>query len=123
MGNLPSIPGTQACPFCNVGIDYCGPLQTKEKKYCNRTQIKAYVAVFICLMVKAVHVEVISGMTTEGLVAALCRFVARRGKPNFVYSDNGPNFIGANNEFKEIQDILQSKTYNTRQSIAPRSRN
>lgn len=35
-------------------------------------------------------------------MAAFNRFVARRGLPNNVYSDNGSNFIGANNETTKL---------------------
>lgn len=46
-------------------------------------------------------------MTTEAFVAALKRFIARRGICRHIYSDNGSNFIGANNELTEIHEVLQ----------------
>ncbi|XP_041972782.1 uncharacterized protein LOC121728634 isoform X5 [Aricia agestis] len=48
--------------------------------------------------VKAVHLELVSDLTTEAYMAALNRFVARRGKPRSITSDNGTNFVGACNE-------------------------
>ncbi|XP_033220907.1 uncharacterized protein LOC117175309 [Belonocnema kinseyi] len=96
MGNFPSIRITQARPFSNVGVDYCGPFYIKEKKICNRSRVKVCVPIFICLVAKAVHLEVVSDMTTEGFLAALRRFTARRGRPNIhnerashVLSDQG----------------------------------
>ena len=111
MGNLPSVRLTQARPFLNVGVDYCGPFFIKEKKFRNRTRIKVYVAVFICLVVKAIHLEVVSDLTTEGFIAALKRFIARRGKPSSIYSDNGTNFIGANNELRDVYALLNSEVH------------
>lgn len=108
MGNLPDFRITQARPFYNVGVDYCGPFYLKEKKYRNRSKIKVYVAVFVCLVIKAVHLEVVSDMTTDAFLGALRRFISRRGKPHSIHSDNGSNFKGANNELHEIYTILQS---------------
>ena len=59
-------------------------------------------------MTKAVHIEVVTSLTTEAFLAALRRFIARRGKPRTIYSDNGTNFQGAANELHEIYKMLQS---------------
>ncbi|XP_033212462.1 uncharacterized protein LOC117170053 [Belonocnema kinseyi] len=64
------------------------------KKFRNRSRVKVHVVIFICLIVKAVHLEVVSDMTTEGFLAALRRFTARRERPSVIYSDNRSNFIG-----------------------------
>ncbi|XP_063994337.1 uncharacterized protein LOC135171637 [Diachasmimorpha longicaudata] len=108
MGNLPAARVTESRPFSNVGIDYCGPFFIKEKKFRNRGRVKVYVAVFTCLAVKAVHLEVVSDLTTEAFLAALRRFIARRGCCRNIYSDNGTNFVGASNELKEIYELLKS---------------
>lgn len=115
MGNLPSVRTTQARPFLNVGIDYCGPFQIKEKKFRNRTFIKVYVAVFVCMVVKAVHLELVTELSTESFLGALRRFLSRRGLPENIYSDNGSNFIGANKELKELYEFV--KTENHQSSI------
>ncbi|XP_051167780.1 uncharacterized protein LOC127285688 [Leptopilina boulardi] len=112
MGDLPKIRVNQARPFSHVGIDYCGPFFIKEKKYRNRTKIKIYIAVFVCLVVKAVHLEVVSDVSTETFLGALRRFIGRRGKPNVISSDNGSNFIGANNELKDLGNLLRSEKFN-----------
>lgn len=114
MGNLPPIRATAVRPFTNVGVDYCGPFLIKEKKFRNRKMIKVYVAIFICMTIKAVHIEIVSELSTEGFLAALKRFVARRGICKSIYSDNGTNFVGANKELKELNDILHSEEHNSK---------
>ncbi|XP_011687096.1 PREDICTED: uncharacterized protein LOC105449538 [Wasmannia auropunctata] len=111
MGNLPPARVREAMPFSHTGIDYCGPFYIKERKFRNRTRVKVYVCIFICMAVKAVHLEVVSDLSSEGFLAALRRFIARRGMPEHVYSDNGTNFVGANNQLKEIYALFNSEEH------------
>ena len=114
MGNLPSIRFQQVRAFYNVGVDFCGPFFIKEKKYRNRKEIKVYVPVFICMATKAAHLEVVSDLTTEAFIAALKRFVALRGKPNSISSDNGSTFRGAKNELKELYVLFNSDNHKSK---------
>ena len=67
--------------------------------------------VFVSLTVKAVHLEVILDLTADAFLAALWRFIARRGKPTLIWSDNGSNFVGADCEIKNLFKFLhQQKT-------------
>jgi hypothetical protein len=59
---------------------------------------------------KAIHLELVSNLTSEAFIAALKRFIARRGLIDHLYSNNGFNFIGANRELKELfksEDFLR----------------
>ncbi|XP_063360244.1 uncharacterized protein LOC134649428 [Cydia amplana] len=62
--------------------------------------------------VKALHLELVTSLTTESFLAALRRFMSRRGKPQTLYCDNGTSFVGASNELsnflKHNHDKLQS---------------
>nr|XP_033204841.1 uncharacterized protein LOC117165607 [Bombus vancouverensis nearcticus] len=58
--------------------------------------------------IKAVHIELVGDLTSEAFIAALRRFIARRGFCVTIYSDNGTNFVGANNELRELRNLLQS---------------
>lgn len=88
-------------PFTHTGVDYCGPFEIRASKGRGIKTYKAYVAVFVCLMVKAIHVECVDGLTSDAFLAAFRRFVARRGMPSNMYSDNGTNFVGAANELEK----------------------
>ncbi|XP_055605866.1 uncharacterized protein LOC129754035 [Uranotaenia lowii] len=80
-------------PFTHTGIDYFGPLMVKQ----GRSLVKRWVALFTCLTIRAVHLELVSSLSTQSCVMAIRRFIARRGSPGTFYSDNGTNFLGANN--------------------------
>lgn len=109
MGNLPPARIREATPFAHTGIDFCG--STLKKKYRNRNKIKVYICVFVCMSIKAIHLEVVSDLTSDGFIAALCRFTARHGLPEHIYSDNGTNFVGANNQLKKLYTLLNSEKY------------
>jgi hypothetical protein len=57
-----------------------------------------------------VHIETVTGLTTEAFIAALRWCIARRGKPRTIYSDNGTNFQGAANQLHEIYNMFQSSS-------------
>ncbi|XP_055524492.1 uncharacterized protein LOC129718097 [Wyeomyia smithii] len=105
MADLPSERVTPAPPFLRVGVDYCGPFQTN---YANRKKgpLKCYAAIFVCLVTKAVHIELVADLTTSAFIAAFKRFVARRGKPSIVMCDNGKNFVGAKRELDELRKVF-----------------
>jgi len=111
MSELPSYRVTPAKPFTTSGVDYGGPLYIKSGQLHNAKIIKAYVAIFVCLATKAVHIELVSNLSTEAFLNALNRFIARRGRVSHIYSDNGTNFQGAANKLKEFYQMLHSKRH------------
>lgn len=111
MGNLPAVRINQSRVFSKIGIDFCGPFYTKERLRYNRAKIKSYVAVFICMSTKAIHIEVVRDLTTQSFLASLKRFIGRRGLPDKIYSDNGSNFCGAKNELHELYNLLTSDEF------------
>ena len=102
---LSQLPADRLVPgsvFQYVGVDYAGPILIKSGSARKPILTKAYVRVFVSFSVKAVHLELVSDLTSEAFIAALRRFVARRGKPSTVWSDNGTNFVEAARELKEF---------------------
>lgn len=96
MGDLPTqrVNPPQRAFMC-TGVDYTGAIELKSSKYRGNTTYKGYIAVFICMATKAIHLEAVTGMTTELFLMAMHRFIGRRGLPKDMNSDNGTNFIGA----------------------------
>ncbi|XP_055584778.1 uncharacterized protein LOC129737643 [Uranotaenia lowii] len=103
MSPLPAARLKSFCrPFSYVGLDYFGPMLIRV----GRSTVKRWVALFTCLTVRAVHLEVVHSLTTVSCQMAVRRFIGRRGSPIEIYSDNGTNFWGARNELvREIEDI------------------
>ena len=85
-------------PFTYVGVDYFGPFCVKRA----RSRVKRYGVIFTCLVVRAIHVEVAHSLDTDSFINALRRFMARRGKPKEIRSDNGTNFTSAERELKRL---------------------
>jgi hypothetical protein len=102
MGQLPGERVTPTRPFTNSGVDYAGPFHIKQGGQRCKITTKGYVALFICLSTKAIHLELVPDLSTEAYIAALRRFIARRGLCNNIYSYNGTNFVGAEKELKRI---------------------
>ena len=95
--------------FEKVGLDYAGPFNIKYKSVRKPTIIKAYICSFLSLSVKAVHLEVVSDLTTDAFIATLRHFISRRGLPTLIWSDHGANFVGANREIIDLYLFLQDK--------------
>lgn len=61
------------------------------------------------MAVKAVHMEVVSELTTDAFLSAFKRFISRRGRPASVCSDNGTNFVGASRGLEKLFSSEQQK--------------
>ena len=95
MASLPPERTFLSRPFYNTGVDFAGPFSIKNftGRACLIT--KGYVCIFICFATKAIHLEATSDLSTQSFLAALARFIGRRGCPAQIHSDNGTNFVGA----------------------------
>ena len=105
---------SQEPPFTYVGVDCFGPFHVK-RGCCLE---KRYGVHFTCLTISAVHVEIAHSLDTSSFVNALRRFIARRGVPQEIRSDNGTNFTSADKELRTaigkwnremIKEFLQQK--------------
>ena len=57
--------------FHVVDVKYAGPILTKSGPPRRPNITKSYVVVFICLSVKAVHLEAVTELTTAALITTL----------------------------------------------------
>ncbi|XP_055603880.1 uncharacterized protein LOC129752114 [Uranotaenia lowii] len=91
-------------PFTFTGLDYFGPILVKV----GRSHVKRWVALFTCFTTRAIHMEVAHSLSTVSCKLCIRRFIARRGAPAEIYSDNGTNFRGAANELqKQLLEVNQ----------------
>ena len=92
--------------FSSVGEDYFGPVMVKLLR---NKLVKRYGCIFTCLTMRAVHIEIAHSLDTDSFINALRRFIARRGRPQNIFSDNGTNFVGA---AKVLRESLRSLNEN-----------
>ena len=93
-------------PFRTLGIDFIGPFEVVEK----RNTEKRYVCFFTCLVIRAVRFEVADSLSQDSCMSAIRRFVARRGVPEIIYSDNATNFLGTKKEIRR-QPLAFDETF------------
>ncbi|KAF2892544.1 hypothetical protein ILUMI_13629 [Ignelater luminosus] len=95
---------TKAKAFQVTGLDFAGPLYVKENK-----REKGYVILFTCDVTRAIQFELDSNLRTETSLLALRRFMARRGVPQIIYSDNAKTFKRLAGDFRELGNIVESE--------------
>jgi hypothetical protein len=89
--------------FKTTGVDCAGPLFLADGS-------KVYMVLFTCMAVRAIHLELLSSMSTRVMVLAIQRFISRRGTPERFISDHGTNFVGLSN-------LLHEKSINAKWSF------
>ncbi|XP_054088377.1 uncharacterized protein LOC114805171 [Zeugodacus cucurbitae] len=105
MGQLPVERLTPSRPFSRCGIDFCGPVNV-YLRIRGKTSYKAYIAIFVCLATKAVHIELVSDLSTDAFLASLKRMIGRRGLPSDIFCYNATNFVGACSKLPELKSFL-----------------
>lgn len=97
---------SQGKPFIQTGVDYAGPFITKLAD--NHGNVlgthKVWIAVFVCLKTRAVHLEVVSGESSIAFIDAFEKFIGRRSYCKKMFSDNGKNFVGADSAIRKAMD-------------------
>lgn len=81
--------------FDTTGVDLFGHLMLK-----NGT--KVWVVIYTCAVYRAIHLDIITSISTLVFVKSLKRFVFQYGRPKTMMSDNGTNFHGTANLFEKI---------------------
>ena len=81
---------TGGVAFEVIGTDFAGPIRYKRTQ---KKERKAYLAIFACSLSRAVHLELLRNMETDTLILCFKRYIARRGRPRVIYSDNGGSFV------------------------------
>ncbi|MCP3663277.1 MAG: DDE-type integrase/transposase/recombinase [Gammaproteobacteria bacterium] len=107
-------------PYSYVGIDYLGPLRIKDRRGREEESRKIWICLFTCMATRAIHLEVVHDMTANQFLDAVRRFVAYKGTPKLIISDNASQFKlvnkvfnrewrGPPNENNEVQSYLADR--------------
>ena len=86
-------------PFYYTSVDYFGPYHVRIGR--NKT-VKHYGVIFTCLNTRAVHLDLAVDCSTMEFLQVLRRFMAIRGQPAVIVSDNGTQFVGAEKELRAM---------------------
>ncbi|GFS62443.1 uncharacterized protein NPIL_578531 [Nephila pilipes] len=97
MAYLPAAKVNPLRAFFTGGKDFAGPFLIIPRRDRGVKAIRMHVFAFVCFTTEDIHLERVRDLRTQISIEVLKRFIARRGKPNEIFSDCGTNFIGANN--------------------------
>ena len=105
MSNLPSDRLEPAPPFTYSGVDFFGPFYIKE----GRSERKRWGCLFTCLVSRAIHIEVINGLSTDSFLSAYRCFIGRRGPIVPSRVTEAQSLLGPG---QELESALQEMDHN-----------
>ncbi len=88
--------------FSITGVDCFGPYNVMYR----RSTIVRYGCIFTCFNTRAIHIEMLNSLEADSFVNGLRRFIARRGTPTTLYSDNATNFTSASKQLTVAHDEM-----------------
>ena len=95
-------------------MDFAGPIAYKLSP---KKEGKAYILLFACSLTRAIHLELLPNQMAEGVIRSLKRFIARRGRPRKIYSDNGSSFTAAAKWMSKVMKSEQLQNQLAHQGI------
>lgn len=75
------------------------------------------IALFTSAVTRAIHLELVSNLSTEAFIMAFQRFTARRGLPSVVNSDNALTFKRAAKDLCGVWDVLTNRHFQDHCSV------
>ena len=110
MSELPKERVQWGKPFLHTGIDYAGPFEVMiHGASSERERKKVWVAIFVCLKTRAMHIDVVSDQSSMAFVECYERFIARRGRCEKMFSDNGGVFVKTDKELRKALEYWITK--------------
>lgn len=99
-GNLPKTRTEDSKPFQVIGVDFAGPIRYTSRA---KAESKAYLVLYAYSLTRAVHLHPLKSLETFEFMASLKQFIAQRGRPEIIYSQNESTFKAAENWLKKVQ--------------------
>ena len=113
MGALPLSRVQGFRPFLKCGVDFAGPILLRPYKGRGKITVKGYICVFVCLATRALHLELVMGLSAENFIYSLQRFISTRGHVQEIMSDNGKNFIGAVSSLQKAENTIGTSEFDS----------
>ena len=107
-GNLPTTRTHGTNPYQVIGVDYAGPIRYRVSK---QREGKAYGLLYACSLTRGIYLDLLPNLETAECLRSLKRFIAHRGRPERIYSDNGRTFVGAAEWMKTVMKDERLQTY------------
>ena len=83
----------------------------------NQTVEQAQRTKQVAIEIRAIHLELVPNMETNSFLLCLKCFIARRGRPRVIYSDNGSQFVKAAAWLKQVRKDKKLQGYLESQDI------
>ena len=87
-------PSDKPLPFQQTSLDIFEPYASNK----STTYTKRYGLIFTGMTTRSVHLEMCHDLSSDAILTALRRFIARRGTPSEIRSDNATNVKAAEKE-------------------------
>ena len=72
---------------------------------------KMWICLYTCAVTRAVHLELVWGLTTEAFIRSFRRFISARGFCRVIYSDNAKTFEKADKDLQFYLELMQGKAF------------
>ena len=102
---LPKFRVSDVDPFTFCGVDMTGHFFVKV----GTETVKRFVILFACCSSRAIHVEITEDASAEAFARCFLRFIARRGSPRLLVSDNGTNLVHFSKDLLSISNASFTK--------------
>ena len=87
--------------FHTISLDLFGPLEIKDTVK-QRNKKKVWGVIFNCTITRALYIDLTEDYSTEAILQVIRRFVAIRGCPAEIQSDQGSQLIAAAKDIAEL---------------------
>jgi len=111
IGLLPAERVRPSPPFAVTGMHYAGSVIIAKAILRSHFLSKL---MLLCFITRAIHLNLVSELTFQALLAALNRFTDRHCYPTTFITDHGTTFLVAQQELKYLQKLLTSQSTQNR---------
>ncbi|KAK3727323.1 hypothetical protein QZH41_006278 [Actinostola sp. cb2023] len=101
-------------PYQVIGVDYAGPIRYRTTR---QREGKVYILLYACSLTRGIFLDLLPNLETSEFLRSLKGFIARRGRPERIYSDNAQTFVSASKWIKTVMKDEQLNDFLATQNI------